>query len=318
MTLPDETDAFYKGLHREEFRAVLKGSGPELSEYVEASVTRLHRLFATLLSMKNQLEGPTLDVASGRGILYRPIKHYLPNMLPYSLTEMKEGTLDIDGDTISCHAFHCDKERIPLEDQSIGTILFCDVIEHLIFYPMWTILEFNRVLKPGGRLVITTPNAAGVIRAMYILAGVNPGRTIEYKPNALYERHNREWTVMELQHVLRCAGFHDIVFTTHAHLIEPAEILFNTPMKASMDLRYLSPGKKSFIGLLMMISQAKFVGHQISTALKKSLEKDQKPFLFIPGGIRNRSYLVQVVVLAKRVLAEKIGKCSLKPSASFP
>ncbi len=224
MTKPHSTDKVYNGLDRDEFESVLGGGEPLPEGYVKDSVVRLHRIFAMMLANRQKLKGPTLDVASGHGIFYRPIKKYLPEMLPYEVTEIKGNNLNIDGQPIACHPFHCDKDRLPIPDKSIGTILFCDVLEHLIIDPMWTLLEFNRVLKDDGHIIISTPNAAAASRIVNILMGINPGSEIEYKPTSLYQRHNREWTPNEIQFALTASGFSDLEFTTHAHLLDEKEL----------------------------------------------------------------------------------------------
>ena len=90
------------------------------------------------------------------------LKKYKPEMLPYSVSDMKKHEIICDGDKIECCEFECEKTLIPFPDKHFGCILFCDVMEHLIVDPIWTILEFNRVLKDGGHIVITTPNAVHV------------------------------------------------------------------------------------------------------------------------------------------------------------
>lgn len=44
-------------------------------------------------------------------------------------------------------------------DACIDTVFFCEIIEHLTFNPILMWKEIYRVLKPGGRVILTTPNA---------------------------------------------------------------------------------------------------------------------------------------------------------------
>ena len=48
-------------------------------------------------------------------------------------------------------------ESLPLEDESFDCVLMSEVIEHLAA-PQFSIEEAVRVLRPGGRLLVTTPN----------------------------------------------------------------------------------------------------------------------------------------------------------------
>jgi ubiquinone/menaquinone biosynthesis C-methylase UbiE len=48
-------------------------------------------------------------------------------------------------------------ERLPLADESFDCVLLSEVIEHLEV-PHVSIREASRVLRPGGRLLVTTPN----------------------------------------------------------------------------------------------------------------------------------------------------------------
>lgn len=48
---------------------------------------------------------------------------------------------------------------IDMPDNSIDLILFCEVIEHLAFNPIPFWKQAYRVLRPGGHIIITTPNA---------------------------------------------------------------------------------------------------------------------------------------------------------------
>ncbi|MBC7853005.1 MAG: methyltransferase domain-containing protein [Pirellulaceae bacterium] len=216
-------------LGQDEFRKLLlsgeffQRAPAGLQSYLTWNAARLYRILHSLLICGEELAGPTLDVASGNGILYPLLKRCVPSLLPYSIAELRAHPVEIEGQEIPCYSFECEKSTLPLADASQGCVLFCDTIEHLIVDPVWPILEFNRVLQPGGKLVITTPNAAGVSRAARIFYGLSGATENDIKPAAIYQRHNREWTVDDLVRLADCCGFGKCVVTTHSHLITPAE-----------------------------------------------------------------------------------------------
>lgn len=45
-----------------------------------------------------------------------------------------------------------------LADDSMDVVLFCEVLEHLTFNPVAMWKAIYRVLRPGGRIILTTPN----------------------------------------------------------------------------------------------------------------------------------------------------------------
>jgi len=102
-------------------------------------------------------------------------------------------------------------------------VMFCDCLEHLIVDPIWTLLEFNRVLRTGGQLIITTPNIAALYRAYAILKGETPATESEIKPCAIYQRHNREWTLTEISSVLGSCGFRNIRYSTNAEMLSDGD-----------------------------------------------------------------------------------------------
>ena len=87
-------------------------------------------------------------------------------------------------------------------------ILFNEVIEHLPQSPIVSLKEIHRVTKKDGYIMITTPNISRSInRAKAML-----GKSIMYpvdvffeengKGNNIYHRHNREYTLYELETLL--------------------------------------------------------------------------------------------------------------------
>jgi SAM-dependent methyltransferase len=118
-----------------------------------------------------------------------------------------------EGETFSCEIDHFDAEKdpFPYPDGHFSTVLCCELIEHLFEDPMHLMCEVNRILKPGGCLVLTTPNVAALRGISAILLGYHPGFFHAYiKPADSGEvdaRHNREYTAREVHKLLETSGF---------------------------------------------------------------------------------------------------------------
>ena len=85
--------------------------------------------------------------------------------------------------------------------------------------------EVNRILKPGGHLVLTTPNIAALRGISAILQGYHPGFFHAYiRPSASGEvdaRHNREYTPGEIHRLLENSGFEVTLLETGEFRDEP-------------------------------------------------------------------------------------------------
>jgi len=106
--------------------------------------------------------------------------------------------------------FDAAKDRFPYEDASFDTVLCCELLEHLPSDPMFMMAEINRIVKPGGSLVLTTPNIASLRALSGILQGYHPGFFPAYLrpgPEVTDARHNREYTPKEIYRLLHDAGF---------------------------------------------------------------------------------------------------------------
>jgi len=106
----------------------------------------------------------------------------------------------------------------PFESGQFRTVLFCEVIEHLMTDPIAALREMNRVLEDGGVLVVTTPNVARLENVARLAAGANIYDP--YSGYGPYGRHNREFTRHELVRLLEFCGFsveHHFTADVHAH-----------------------------------------------------------------------------------------------------
>jgi glycosyltransferase involved in cell wall biosynthesis/SAM-dependent methyltransferase len=101
--------------------------------------------------------------------------------------------------------FNVEQDQFPYPDDSFDAVLFCEIIEHLLSDPVHALLEIRRVLKPGGSLILTTPNVARLENAQKMIAGENIYDP--YSGYGPYGRHNREYTQMDLASLLAANGF---------------------------------------------------------------------------------------------------------------
>jgi SAM-dependent methyltransferase len=122
--------------------------------------------------------------------------------------------------------FDAEKDRFPYDDGHFTTVLCCELLEHLTTDPMGMMAEINRVLKPGGHLVLTTPNIASLRAIAAILEGFHPGFFPAYirppsdgvEPEA---RHNREYAPREIAVLLQDSGFEVTLLETGPFREEP-------------------------------------------------------------------------------------------------
>jgi len=132
-----------------------------------------------------------------------------------------------EGEPFDClvDLFDAEKDRYPYPDDHYATVLCGELIEHLFEDPMHLMGEINRILKPGGHLVLTTPNSAGLRAIAAILKGYHPGFFPAYiRPSESGEvdaRHNREYTPREIRQLFETAGFEVTLLETGEFRDEP-------------------------------------------------------------------------------------------------
>ena len=109
-----------------------------------------------------------------------------------------------------------EEQRLPLADASFDLVLFCEVLEHMTNDPLAALTELSRVLRPGGHLILTTPNVARLENVARLAGGLNVYDP--YSGYGPYGRHNREYTVDELSRLMTSLGFvAEEVFTADVH-----------------------------------------------------------------------------------------------------
>jgi glycosyltransferase involved in cell wall biosynthesis/SAM-dependent methyltransferase len=197
---------------------ILSWAPDEAAEsYIETHLTRLEKTLAItppggsddrILEMGSYLQiTPSLATRLGygevRGCYYGPAGKVDQRSVQSSGGQQFRCTLEL---------FNAEKDRFPYADGYFSTVLCCELVEHLTEDPMHMMAEINRILRPGGHLVLTTPNIGSLRAISAILEGYHPGFFPAYiRPRVQGEepeaRHNREYTAREIALLFHYAGF---------------------------------------------------------------------------------------------------------------
>jgi glycosyltransferase involved in cell wall biosynthesis/SAM-dependent methyltransferase len=190
--------------------------GPQHRTYVDAHLTRLEKTLGIIPP------GGPEDRILEMGIYFQ-ITPSLRKRLGYG--EVRgcyfgpAGTVEHrivtaeSGEVFECDVDLFDAERgiFPYPDGHFSTVLCCELIEHLGHDPMHLMSEVNRILKPGGHVVLTTPNLISLRSLSAVLLGYHPGLFSSYlRPDletSMDERHHREYTPIEIHLLLADSGF---------------------------------------------------------------------------------------------------------------
>ena len=108
----------------------------------------------------------------------------------------------------------CDlgRERLPFGDNSFDFATYTDVIEHHAFSPKRVLAEIHRVLVPGGRLILATPNHASIYNRIKLCFGRSVNDEFDYffsttRDAITYPGHHREFTRTEIRSALEQTDF---------------------------------------------------------------------------------------------------------------
>ena len=118
-----------------------------------------------------------------------------------------------DGRDFACDIdlFNAEKNAYPYEDERFSTVLCCELLEHLYDDPMHMMAEVNRILAPGGHLVLSTPNICSLRAVGAALLGYHPGFFPQYiRPDEqghVAPRHAREYAPRDIHTLFEAAGF---------------------------------------------------------------------------------------------------------------
>ena len=110
-------------------------------------------------------------------------------------------------------------EPLPFDDNTIDLLLLHEIFEHLRINPIATLRELNRVLKPNGTMILTTPNLYALHTIILFLIGqglYKPYREFSKLYDVGHMGHIREYSTKEMKIFLTNTGF-KIIDVRYAH-----------------------------------------------------------------------------------------------------
>lgn len=133
-------------------------------------------------------------------------------------------------------------------------VVIAEVIEHLYTAPRLVLQYLKTLVKPGGHIVLQTPNALGLKMRLQLLFGKHPFEQISERPGS--PNHYRESTLKEFKAFAEGAGL-EIVLAGHYNYFNPSFRQNNRKIKPWMGALFfrfsdiLPPSMKRGLTLVM-------------------------------------------------------------------
>jgi 2-polyprenyl-3-methyl-5-hydroxy-6-metoxy-1,4-benzoquinol methylase len=201
-------------MNREELLSLIKKSaGGDLLPWEEHYLNYHSRRFLDTLKILGPGAGKTLlDVGAFPGYLTLAAHHLGYKVWALTGRAKSIPSLRLIGDRLEKAGIplalaDVEDEPFPFFDESFDVVLASEIIEHLHFNPYRMLRESFRVLKGGGRILITTPNLNRLENILALMRGKTvhsdlAGRFDETFSSILSARHVREYTASELAYLL--------------------------------------------------------------------------------------------------------------------
>jgi 2-polyprenyl-3-methyl-5-hydroxy-6-metoxy-1,4-benzoquinol methylase len=142
-------------------------------------------------------------------------------------------------DCLRVHVLDLDLQEIPEPPASFDTLVYADVLEHLRD-PWSALARHRRLLIPGGRVVVSVPNAQHWRVSLGLLAGRWTYRDPDGLGHVLARDHLRFFTLREIRRAMASAGY---AVTSLKSLASPLALALSPgPLRGLAAFQYLLQG----------------------------------------------------------------------------
>ena len=200
---------------RDEGRLFRRGD-TELEDVFKGSIDRFCDIAVALHGAHR-----ILDVGAGHGLLLALLRELGHECHALDVRDQPSAHPDTYDKEITFQLCNVEVDPIPYPDESFDAVVCCQVLEHFSHSHLPAMKEIWRVLRPGGIVEVDVPNAASFRNRSRMLRGKHI--TYDYEEHYLYampilykgmsffpRRHNREFTKLDLEILLRASGFREI------------------------------------------------------------------------------------------------------------
>lgn len=179
----------------------------------ESEYYKIHkdRIYKTLQIIPDTIGKDVLDLGSEPGYIAIALKMNGYNVIGGSINLIGDFKKRMNQFQIPIDVYNIDYDDLHYSNSTFDVVIFSEIIEHLFYDVPHALKEIYRTVKQDGYLILTTPNLARIANRMRLLTGksINPPLCGEnhYFQKDIYKRHNREYTLQELIHLLNESGF---------------------------------------------------------------------------------------------------------------
>lgn len=114
---------------------------------------------------------------------------------------------DDEREEFTLYNANLEHECLPMDGGQYDLVLAPEILEHMPVDPIGFMSEINRLLKPDGRLLLTTPNVCCAENIFRILWRQIPNSYYMYRASRSQDRHNLEYGPDLLTKLMANCGF---------------------------------------------------------------------------------------------------------------